>query len=172
MRTRLVIISGPVGAGKTTVARELIAHTTGPTAYIEGDRFWPFIVRSVEADEGGFTNFKMIMRAMLAAARHYVRDGYETIVDFSIPPWYLDAVRALAKGQEFDYIVLLPTLAVCANRAATRAQGTIPDYARYEDMYRDFEAYESNTIENDTADPAAVAATIRAGLNAGRFRIS
>jgi adenylate kinase family enzyme len=38
----IIVISGPVGAGKTTVARELVAGPRGPTAYIEGDAFWRF----------------------------------------------------------------------------------------------------------------------------------
>ena len=35
----VIMLSGPVGAGKTTVARELIAIMPGPLSYIEGDAF-------------------------------------------------------------------------------------------------------------------------------------
>jgi hypothetical protein len=31
----IVLLSGPIGAGKTTVARELVAGASGPTVYIE-----------------------------------------------------------------------------------------------------------------------------------------
>jgi chloramphenicol 3-O-phosphotransferase len=42
---RSILLSGPVGAGKTTVAKELIATSQGPTAHIEGDKFWAFTAR-------------------------------------------------------------------------------------------------------------------------------
>ena len=41
----LTILSGPIGAGKTAVSKELIARSPDPLAYIEGDQFWPFLVK-------------------------------------------------------------------------------------------------------------------------------
>jgi chloramphenicol 3-O-phosphotransferase len=166
----VLIVAGPVGAGKTTVCRELIASASGPTAYIEGDRFWTYIVKPA-AQQSPPERFRMIMRAMLAAARHYERDGYEAIVDFSIPPWYLDAVRALLKGCDYSYVVLRPSEAICASRAAARTQGTILEYAPYHELYRAFDDFERNTIANDDSDPALIAASIWEGFRAGAFRI-
>ena len=37
------------------------------------------------------------MTAMTAAAVPYALAGYEVILDFSIPPWFLDAVRKVVK---------------------------------------------------------------------------
>ena len=113
----------------------------------------------------------MVMRAMLAAARHFARDGYGVIVDFSIPPWYLDAVRKLLPGAPFDYVVLRPSEAVCAARVAARAAGTISDYTRYRGLYSSFDEAERFTIRDDESDARATAARIRAGLDAGAFRV-
>ncbi len=167
----MLIVSGPVGAGKTTVCRELIATAPGPTAYIEGDEFWTFIVKPA-ARQPVPERFRMIMRAMLAAARHYQRDGYVAVVDFSIPPWYLDAVGALLKGCDYSYVVLRPSEAMCASRAAARTAGTIAEYEPYRELYRAFEGFERNTISNDDSDPAHVAASIWEGLRAGAFRVT
>jgi len=167
----VVIVSGPVGAGKTAVCRELIASASGPTAYIEGDGFWAFIAKAA-AQQSPPERFRMIMRAMLAAARHFARDGYEAIVDFSVPPWYLDAVRALLKGCEYSYVVLRPSEAICASRAAARLEGTITSYDPYRELYRAFDGFELHTIANDDSDPAQVAASIREGLRANAFRVS
>jgi len=117
---QIVILSGPVGAGKSTVARELIAASGEGTAYIEGDTFWSFIAKPATGQSYPKA-FTMIMRAMTATARHYERDGYEVLLDFSIPPWYLEAIGKLLQGKSFSYVVLRPSEEVCAARARPRA---------------------------------------------------
>jgi len=169
----IIFLSGPIGAGKTTVARELVASSSAPIAYIEGDTFWSFIAKSM-AGQGRNKNFKMIMTAMTAAAIPYALFGYEVIVDFSIPPWFLDTARKVVKSRQvpLDYVVLRPSETVCAARAAARPEGTIPDYAPYRDLYSSFDEAERYIIKDDAGDAAVVAARIRDSLNAGTFRIS
>ena len=122
----LVIISGPVGAGKTTVALELVASSPPPVAYIEGDKFWFFIAKG--AGRRREKDFKMIMTAMTAAALPYALYGYEVILDFSIPPWFLETAQRVVKWKDLDldYVVLRPSETVCAARAAGRAEARLP----------------------------------------------
>ena len=169
----IVLLFGPVGAGKTTIARELVACSPGPTANIEGDKFWFFIAKGA-AGLGPQKNFKVIMTAMTAAAVPYAMAGYEVILDFSIPPWFLDTVRRIAKVREVpvDFVVIKPSEAVCAARAGARAEGAITDYAQYRELYKDFEGVERHTIEDDVSDAVAVAARIRKGLDEGKFRLA
>jgi adenylate kinase family enzyme len=169
----IILLSGPVGAGKTTVARELIACSDGPMAYIEGDTFWAHITRK-SAHLPLQTNFKMIMTAMVTAAMTYALYGYEALLDFSIPPWFLETAEKVAGRREIplDYVVLLPAEEVCAARAAGRAEGIINDYAPYRDLYTDFrEAGRRHLIVNDQTDPVATARLIREGLEEGKFRL-
>jgi len=167
----ITLLSGPVGAGKSTVARELVALSPGPTAYIEGDTFWSFIARGAAIPIA--KNFKMIMTSMTAAALPYALYGYEVILDFSIPPWFLDTARRIVEGKQLplNYVVLRPSEAVCAARAAGRTEGVIADYAPYRDLYLSFDGAERHMIQDDTSDAAAVAQRIREGLDAGVFRV-
>lgn len=168
----IIVLSGPVGAGKTTVARELIASSPGPAAYMEGDIFWTFIVKGPEGRRPE-KNFKMVMTAMTAAAVPYALAGYETILDFSVPPWFIDTALRVARVRDvpLDYVVLRPGKAVCAARAAKRAEGAIADYTPYNDLYASFDEAARYTIRDDEADAIAIAARIREGLDTGRFRI-
>jgi hypothetical protein len=95
------------------------------------------------------------------------------ILDFSIPPWFLETAQRLVKKKDLklDYVVLRPSEKVCAARAASRAEGAIADYTAYRELYSSFDGVERHTIQDDTGDPAAVAARIREGLNAGKFRL-
>ena len=41
--------------------------------------------------------FVVIMRAMTAAAIPFARSGYEVLIDFSIPPQFLETARKILK---------------------------------------------------------------------------
>jgi len=169
----IVLLSGPVGAGKSTVALELVKILPGPTAYIEGGTFWSFIVKRA-VDAKNVKNFKMIMTSMVAAAVPYALYGNEVVLDFSIPPWFLGTVQAVAKVKNvpLDFVVLRPSLAVCAARAADRVEGAITDYAPYRELYSSFDGAAPYIIHDDESNAAAVAARIQAGLDGGKFRLS
>jgi hypothetical protein len=110
---------------------------------------------------------------MVASALPFAMGGYEVILDFSIPPYFLDRTLKMAQRREIplDYVVLRPSLSICASRAASRAEGAIADYSDYNDFYDSFDEVERYTIKDDEADPATMAARIREGLDAGVFRV-
>ncbi len=160
---RVIILSGPIGSGKTTVAKLLLPTLPDPAAYIEGDQFWPYIVKSAKRDKR--QNFHTIMRSMTAAALPFARTGFTVLLDFSIPPDFLTTTRAILKDVPFDFIVLRPSLAICAQRALTRPEGKIADYAPYRSFY-DLFAGVQHAISDDTASPEDLAERIRVGLAA------
>ena len=166
----VILLSGPVGAGKSTVASELVSALPGPVACIEGDMFWSFIAKSDQHDRR--ENFGVIMRAMTAAALPFARSGYDVVLDFSVPPQFLIVARKILKEVPLDYIVLRPSQAVCAGRAAARAEGAIPDYSKYRELYSLFAGADRYTISDDEAPADCVAMRIVEGLNQGRFRVS
>ncbi|MGH9737153.1 MAG: AAA family ATPase [Candidatus Acidiferrales bacterium] len=165
----VIMLSGPVGAGKTTVARELIPTLAGPVSYIEGDTFWSFIAKAENRSRR--ENFPVIMRAMTAAALPFARSGFDVLIDFSVPPEFLDTARKILKEVPLDYVVLRPSQTVCEERAASRAEGRITDYTPYRSFYSLFEAAARYAVCEDEAEAAIVAARIRDGLSAGTFRV-
>jgi hypothetical protein len=118
----VTILSGPIGAGKTAVSKDLIGLLSGPLAYIEGDRFWPFLVKRAEGDRR--EDFRVIMRAMTSAAGSLARTGYDVLLDFSIPPAFLPAAQKILRDAPLNYIVLRPPLEVArpAPEIALRAR--------------------------------------------------
>ncbi len=168
----IILLSGPPGAGKTTVARELVAILPGPVACIEGDKFWSFFAKGYDhMDEG--RNFKTIMTSMTAASLSYVRAGYRVIIDFSVPPWFLPALAKITGDRNIalDYVIIRPSEKVCAARAGTRAEGAIADYGSYKDFYAAFTQAERYAICDDESDAAVIAEHIRDGLYEGIFRV-
>jgi adenylylsulfate kinase-like enzyme len=166
---KVTIISGPVGAGKTTVAKELIGLLPAPVSYIEGDTFWSFVSRAHSPDRRAV--FQVIMRAMAAAAIPFARTGYQVVLDFSMPPYFLDTVRKILKEVPFDYVVLRPSVEVCEARAAARPEGKISNYADYREFYTLFEGSSSYIVSDDKADAGALAKLICEGLGTGRFSL-
>jgi adenylylsulfate kinase-like enzyme len=166
----VIILSGPIGAGKTTVARELLALLPAPVSYIEGDTFWSFVAKAHSRDRREV--FRVIMRSMAAASVPFARSGYAVVLDFSIPPQFLDTARKILKEVPLNYVVLRPSLAVCEARAATRAEGKILDYTAAREFYTLFEDCQSCTVCDDEADASVVAKRIHEGLTSGKFAVA
>jgi uridine kinase len=67
----VIFLSGPIGAGKTAVAQELLPLLRGPLCCIEGDTFWSFIKN--EGEREGRDSFPVLVRSMTAAAIPFAR---------------------------------------------------------------------------------------------------
>jgi len=165
----VIFLSGPIGAGKTAVARELVSLLPGPLSYIEGDTFWSFIKNEGERESRDI--FPVLVRSMTAAAIPFARSGFRVLIDFSIPPAFVDTARKILKEVPFDFVLLRPSLEVCVKRAGSRAEGAITDRARLTDFYALFEDGNVEPICDDDADPASLAQQIAEGLKQGRFSV-
>jgi len=165
----VILLSGPIGAGKTAVAKQLLPLLTAPVVYIEGDTFWSFIAKP--GDRGPRENFPVLMRSMTAAAIPFARSGFRVLIDFSIPPAFVDTARKILKEVPFDFVLLRPSLQVCVHRAGSRSEGAMNDYETLKDFYALFEQGTVEAICDDSTDPGSLARQIAVGLNQGRFRV-
>lgn len=166
----VVMLSGPVAAGKTTVARELVAISPAPLCYIEGDAFWSLFAKPDTKPRR--ERFRLLMRSVTAAAVPLARSGYEVLLDFSFPLDFLETARKILKEIPLDFVMLRPSIATCEQRAAARAEGKLWDYKVYRDFYTMFEGLPKHEIGDDEADPGSIARRIRAGLDQGIFRLN
>ena len=170
----VLILSGPPGAGKTTVAR-LLAEDVERSVQLESDRFFHFISSGYlmpwrpEAHEHN----RLVMRLAANAAAGYAEAGYFTIVEGIISPaWFFEPVRDRLRstGRRVAYAILRAPLSVCVERAGEREPGGGLIEEVIEAIWPDFEELgdlERHVIDTGDADPGVVAERVRRALRSG-----
>ncbi len=164
-RGRVLVLNGPPGSGKTTVAR-LVAARFKRAVHLEHDEFFHFI-RSGYVEPwktGSHKQNEVVIRVMGDAARGYTEAGYFTIIEGVIVPWYYPRFRGrlVRAGLDVATVILRPSLAVCTSRAGQRASGPLAalEPAVIERLWQEFSdlgALERHLIDNDALDPEATA---------------
>jgi cytidylate kinase len=135
----LVIVTGPPGAGKSTVAR-VLAHRFEQSVLVEGDAFFGFIARGAltpwlpEANEQN----EVVTQAAAAAAGRYAAGGFVTVYDGMVGPWFLSTFLGATGLGRVDYVVLLPSVERCIERVGTRQGHGFRDEGATRHMYRQF----------------------------------
>jgi chloramphenicol 3-O-phosphotransferase len=166
----VIMLSGPVGAGKSAVARELVTRLAGPAALVEGDAFWCFLPQPASPAERR-QHLPVLVHSMTVACVPLARSGFNVLLDFSIPPQFIETARGILKETSLDFVVLRPSIDVCAARAASRVRGAVADYAPYEELYAAFDGLEAHRVDDGDVPVETVAKRVHDGLAAGRFRV-
>ena len=127
----LLVVAGPPGAGKSTVARRLADRAEGRSAVVEGDAFFGFLARGAVAPwlPGSSDQNAVVTAAAAAAAGAFARGGFTTVYDGVVGPWLLPTFAAATGLDELDYVVLLPSVETCVRRVATRRDHAFGDEA-------------------------------------------
>lgn len=178
MKAAIIIISGPCGAGKSSISRILAEKSPCEKAvYMHTDDFYQYIRKGYIApwlDESGDQNETVILAAAAAAGR-FAEDGYEVYVDGVIGPWFLEPWKKLAaEGFAVSYVVLRPDEESTVLRAENREQrecfplesGAVRKMWK---LFGELRDYEKNVVDTTGQSPEESAALIRKFLLEGRF---
>ena len=170
----LIVVTGPPGAGKSTVAR-VLADRFPRSALVTGDSFFAFVSGGWVAPwlpEAHEQN-DVVLRAAASAAGRFVAGGYTVVYDGVLGPWFLPTFSAATGLACLSYVVLLPSEQECLGRVAGRSGHGFTDPDATRRMHREFadaDIADRHLLRDSAGPPSSVAEQILDRLAQGALR--
>lgn len=175
---RVIIVTGPPGAGKSTVSR-LLADELSPSVHLNADDFYacirqgwiaPYLPRADRQNQ-------IVIDVVAQAAFGYASGGYQVICDGIVGPWFIDVFRAVAAVRDLPlhYVVLRPDEATTLDRAVGRTAEALTDPEPIRSLHRRFTglgAFEEHVLDSTRLDPRATVNAVVDGLTSGAYHLT
>ncbi|WP_206783936.1 AAA family ATPase [Amycolatopsis sp. MtRt-6] len=153
----LLILTGPPGAGKSSVARVIAEGASRPAVHLHTDSFYAWIRTGLvppylpEADRQN----NVVLGVIAEAACGYARGDYDVVLDGVVGPWALEPFRDAAKrdGLDLYYVVLRPSLDVTLARGTARGSAELTEVEPLKNMHAAFG--ELGELERHVVDTTA-----------------
>jgi DNA polymerase III delta prime subunit len=179
-----LLLSGPPGAGKTTVGR-MVASRVPHSVCIQSDWFWTTIVNGYDPpwEPVADRQNRVMISSALASAHRMAAGGYSVVLEGIIGPWHFDLVREELGHSPvpWSYAVLRPDLPVCLSRAGGRVAEspehrdalTDEDPIRHLwNQFADLGPYEPSVLDTSVLSPSETADEIWRRVEGGQGRLT
>lgn len=166
----LIVVTGPPGSGKSTVA-QVLSKAFEPSALVAGDDFFAFLEQgyvppwTAEAHRQN----EVVVGATAAASGRLAAGGYTVVYDGVIGPWFLDAFGGATGLERLHYAILLPPERECAERVRSRTGHGFTDLDATHHMYGEFAdaSISDQYVIRTVASPGLIASSIYERVSEG-----